>query len=47
MASGILVIGFESQNTVFFQEITDIAKCCSELKLLWQDSKLVLSLPGL
>lgn len=47
MASGILVIGFESQNTGFFQEITDIAKCCSELKLLWQDSKLVLSLPGL
>ena len=38
MASGILVIGLESQNTGFFQEITNIAKFCSELKLLWQDS---------
>lgn len=47
MASGILVIGFEGQDPGFFQEITDIAKHYLELKLLWRDSKPVLSLPGL
>lgn len=44
IASGILVIGFEEQDSGFFQEITDIAKHYLELKLLWRDSKLVLSL---